>query len=144
MFNPYSIILGLFTAAGLITTLWGWSVIVKARKTASWPSVTGIIETSTIEAESDNMLPEIRFSYTIDGKTYLKLLEFPASTTPTQEFSRNYVERFSPGESVSVYYNPDNHDQATLEPGQHPGDWMILAFGLGTMALMLVALLLGG
>jgi len=143
MFNPYSIILGLFTAAGIITTLWGWSVIVKARKSASWPSVAGKIVRSETEAENDNMLPDIRFSYTIDGKDYQKLIEFPASTTPTQEFSKDYTKRFPQGADVKVFYNPDNHQQAILEPGQQPGDWMILAFGLGTVALMLVVLLMG-
>jgi hypothetical protein len=144
MFNPYSIILGLFTVAGLVTTLWGLSIIIKARRTAAWPCVTGVIESSGIAAETDDLLPDIRFSYTVADKEYLKTVEFPSGTTPTQEFSQDYVARFSQGTPVTVHYNPVNPDQATLEPGQRPGDWMILAFGLGTTAFMLIAWLMAG
>jgi hypothetical protein len=143
MFNPYSIILGLFTTAGLLTTLWGWIVIARSHKTRTWPSVTGTIVTSNIATDADDLLPDIRFSYNIADRHYVKSLEFPGGTTPTQELSQQYIERFPQGASVAVHYNPDRPDQATLEPGPRPGDWMILAFGLGTVVLMLAALLIG-
>ena len=143
MFNPYSLILGLFTAAGLATSVWGWLVIARARKSAHWPSVQGMIETSSIAAEGDELLPDIQFSYRIADKDYLKNIEFPNSTSPTQEFSNHYVNKYPPGAVVAVYYNPDNPEQATLEPGLQPGDWMILAFGLGVLILMTVLLLIG-
>jgi hypothetical protein len=144
MFNPYSLILGLFTVMGLATTLWGWLVIVRARETARWPHVSGKIETSTMAADADELLPDIQFSYTLADKHYRKSIEFPSGTTPTLQLSESYVNKFPSGATVDVYYHPDHTEQATLEPGQRPGDWMILAFGLGTTLLMVLILLLGG
>ena len=51
MFNPYSIILGLFVIAGVLVSLWGLRVIVTARKTLQWPAVEGTIEESKISSE---------------------------------------------------------------------------------------------
>jgi len=143
MFNPYTIILGLFTAAGLATSLWGFAVIHKARRTARWPYIAGTIEKSNMSSEHDDLLPDICFSYIIADQTYLKNIEFPSGTTPTREFSKAYVEKFPAGMSVNVYYNPDNPEQATLEPGLQAGDWMIFAFGTGATLLMVLLLLLG-
>jgi len=144
MFNPYVIILGLFTATGIATSVWGLWIIVRARRSASWPGVDGRIETCKIAADADALLPDIRFSYVLDDKRYVKNIAFPSGTSPTRELSETYVQRFPQGKTVTVYYNPDDPDKATLEPGTHPGDWMVLAFGLGTTALMIVALLASG
>ena len=43
MINPYVIILSAFGIAGIAVTLWGWTIITRARKTQRWPSVEGII-----------------------------------------------------------------------------------------------------
>jgi len=141
MLNPYSIILGLFTAAGLGTMLWGWIIIARARKTRDWPHIEGRIDSSHVHAEDDALLPDIRFHYQVDGRDYQTAMEFSADTSPTREFSEDYVRRFPPGATVKVYYNPEQPDQATLEPGLRPGDGMVFGFGLGITVLMVLMLL---
>ena len=58
MFNPYSIILGLFVVTGLLATGWGLRIIIRARETLQWPAVEGVIEESTKSSESDDLLPQ--------------------------------------------------------------------------------------
>ena len=41
MFNPYIIILGLFTVTGIGTTIWGVWILARARRSAGWPGVDG-------------------------------------------------------------------------------------------------------
>lgn len=140
MFNPYAIILGLFIIAGFIAAVWGWLIIAKARKTRHWPVVGGVVEQSAPTSEANDLLPHILFSYTVDGRTYQRVLEFPGGTSPSPEFATSYVRKYPVDAKVSVYYNPDQPDQATLEPGLTRGDWMIPALGVAAMAFGIFAL----
>jgi len=141
MFNPYAIILGLFIIAGFIVTLWGWSIIAKARKTRRWYMVEGAIEQSAPASEADDLLPHILFSYTVGTHTYRRALEFPNGASASPELATSYAGKYPVGAKVSVHYNPDQPDQATLEPGLARGDWMILALGIAAIAFGIFALL---
>ena len=143
MFNPYAIILGLFIIAGFITALWGWSIIAKARKTRRWSMVEGTIEQSAPTSEADGLPPHILFSYTVAAHTYQRALEFPGGANSSPELAVGYAGKYPCGAKVSVYYNPDQPDQATLEPGLARGDWMILALGITAMAFGIFALFFG-
>ena len=138
--NYYAIILGLFIIAGFVGVLWGWFIIAKARKTLRWPMVEGAIEQSAPTSEANDLLPHILFSYTVAAYTYQRTLEFPDGTEPSPELATSYAKKYPAGAKVSVYYNPDQPDQATLEPGLARGDWMIPAVGIVAMALGIFAL----
>ena len=94
MFNPYIIILSLFIVAGLIATIWGWTIIAKGQKTLRWPNVEGIIEESRPASDADDLLPHILFSYTVAAQTYRCTVEFSSGITPTQEFTASYMKDF--------------------------------------------------
>ncbi len=141
MCNAYAIIIGLFVASGLIATLWGWLLIVRARKKMHWPAVTGCIQVSEPASAEDDLLPHIEYSYTVQGTNYRKTLEFPAGITPTPEFATSYVEKYPAGASVQVYYDPAQPWNATLERGVQGGDWLVLVFGLVTVLMGLAMLL---
>ena len=142
MFNPYSIILGMFIVFGLLAILWGLRVIAMARKTLQWPTVEGTIEESALASESDDLLPHIKYSYRVNEKTFHQLMRFSGDVTPSQEFSQSYVKRFPVGLTVSVYHDPENPEVSTLEPGLGKGDWLILAIGLGMLVLGVVLFLI--
>lgn len=144
MLNPYALILGLFALAGLLTTLWGWSIIVKGRKTLRWPATEGVIEQSAPAADADDLLPHILFSYTVVGQTYRRELEFPGGISPVPEFAASYAGKFPAGAKVQVYYDPGHPERATLEPGPARGDWMIFALGLVATVFGASALLFSG
>ena len=140
MFNPYAIILGLFIIAGFIVTLWGGIIIIRARKTQRWPVTEGTIEQSAPTSEANDLLPHILFSYTVATHTYQHTLEFPGGVNPSPELATHYVRKYPAGAKVPVYYNPDQPDQATLEPGLARSDWMIPILGIAAMAFGVFAL----
>ncbi len=140
MFNPYAIILGLFIIAGFITALWGWFIIAKTRKMRRWPVVEGAIEQSAPTSEANDLLPHILFSYTVGTHTYQRALEFPGGTNPSPELATSYVRKYPVGAKVPVHYNPNQPDQATLEPDLTRGDWMIPALGVAAMVFGIFAL----
>lgn len=144
MFNPYSIILGLFVVAGLVATIWGLRVIIIARRSLEWPSVEGKIEVSKVSSDEFDLLPNIEYSYCIGQRTFQQVLKFPSDITPTKEFALNYVEKYPIGKKVQVYYNPANPNHSTLEPGLAKGDWLILAIGLGMLIIGVLLFLIAG
>ena len=144
MFNQYTLILGLFTIAGILTALWGLNIMLKARKTLRWPKARGIIEQSKLNSNNDDLLPKIEFSYTVNDKTYRSELQFPEGVTPTQEFSKFYTGKFPTGKAVEVSYDPHAPSNATLEPGLGRGDWLVFALGIGAAIFGGLFLLLGG
>ena len=143
MINPYTLILGIFIAGGIATTIWGGWVIANARKSLHWPKTEGTIECAQAASDADDLLPLIEFSYIVSGSRYQNTLNFPSGTTPTPELTRRYLERYPSGSKVTVYYDPQHPQRATLEPGMAQGDWLILAMGLVATGLGIVMLLAG-
>lgn len=142
MLNAYGLIIGLFIIGGLIAALWGGVLIARARRTRHWPSVEGVIEASEVSSHTDDLLPHIEYSYTVDGNTYRRVVDFPAGTTPTQELSASYLQKYPQGSTVRVHYDPADPETATLAPGAEGGDWLVLAFGLGAVLLGILMLFL--
>ena len=130
--NGYLMIIGLFIVSGLAITAWGVHIMLGARKTQQWPAVEGEIERSVEGSETEDLLPDIEFSYQVGEESFRRSLEFPAGTMPTPEFNNSYLKKYPQGSKVEVYYDPAQPDQATLEPGMAGGDWMVLAAGLIT------------
>lgn len=131
--NGYIVIVGLFIVAGIGITAWGVRIIMAARKTQIWPSVDGDIVHSIEGSETEDLLPEIEFSYRVGSESFRQIMAFPSGTMPTPEFSQSYLKKYPVGCSVKVYYNPEQHDIATLEPGMANGDWMVLVAGITTV-----------
>jgi len=140
--NFYSIILASVALGGIGISIWGWLILQKSRKIEQWPRTPGTIETSNPTSAVNDLLPEIVFSYQLDGKKYQKQFEFPEGTHPLPEFAKAYNDKYPVGKKVEIFYDPDQPEIATLEPGAQ-GDWMILAMGVamvigGVLSLVLV------
>ena len=142
MLSPYTIIIVLFVAAGLVTMVWGWTIIRRSRKTRSWPSVAGAIVESLPYSKHDAHMPHITYQYIINGRAILNTLTIPAGVTPSEEFAKSYVKKFPAGAQVQVYYDPENPEKTTLEPGLASGDWLVFALGVGASLLGISLLLL--
>lgn len=128
--NLYGIIIGICVVSGVGMMIWGWLVIVKGRQSKQWPKVEGEIIQSIPASDTGDLLPLIEFSYQVDGKLRQRNFEFPSGTMPTPEFNNQYLQRYPVGKRVDVHYEPDNIDNATLEPGMAQGDWLIFAIGV--------------
>lgn len=144
MFNPYVIILSLFIVAGLTASFWGWRIISKSRESLAWPHTDGTITRSDAASEADDLLPLIEYSYAVDGRSFQTSHQFPPSVSPSQELSKQYLQRYPVGVSIQVYYQPDNPQHATIEPGMASGDWFVFALGLLTTIFGIVFLFFSG
>ncbi len=131
--NFYIGMLLVFTVTAALVTLWGWRSLKKTKLQQQWPKVEGTITLANATSEEDDLLPDIRFEYSFEGKDYENRLQFPAGTTPMPEFGAHYVKKYPPGRVVTVFVNPAQPAEATLEPD--PGGGGLL---LGTGLLMLI------
>jgi hypothetical protein len=131
--NLYPAILAFVSLSGIGISIWGWVILQKSRIIQQWPQTTGTIEAFKDSSADNDLLPEIIFSYQVDGKTYRRQFEFPEGTHPLPEFVTFYKNKYPVGAGIEVFYNPEQHEIATFEPGAQ-GDWMIFAMG-AAMAL---------
>ncbi len=92
--NYYAIIIGAFIVVGLIITAFGWRAFHRGKATGQWPSVTGEIVATRLASEENDLLPDIRFSYTIDTNHYEGRVKFPPGTMPMPGFASNQLEKY--------------------------------------------------
>lgn len=138
--NLYPVILIAVTLGGIGVSLWGWRVLKQAQLTRQWPQTTGMIETSEPGSEHDDLLPHIVYRYRIGNEEYRAPFRFPEGTNPMPEFAASYLKKYPVGAEVTVFYNPEQPQDSTLEPAAR-GDWMILALGILMLAGGAISLL---
>lgn len=117
-----------------LVTLWGLSIIVRKKKMLTWPTTEGRIEEYDSGESEGDLFPRIIFSYTVNGRNYKTLMN-RSGATPPPEFVILYAQKYPAGATVKVYYDPANPENATLEPGWVPGDWLV--FGVGALAALM-------
>ncbi len=139
--NLYPVILAAVALGGIGISVWGWQTLQHARKVQAWPTVSGVIEACEATSAANDLLPDIVFSYQVAGRNYRRSFTFPDGTHPLPEFTRQYMTRYPVGKTVNIYYQPEQPENATLEPGSQ-GDWMILALGIMMAAGGVIALLI--
>lgn len=138
------ILLTALIIAGLALTWLGCYFIYKGYESRSWPQVLGTITASYAEQQtrrpSDTghtssfvYVARVRYSYKADGRNYTNdEIGFGGNqyTSKRKYKTENYLKQFPVGESVTVYYNPENHAQSVLTQGITGGSLLILAGGI--------------
>ena len=105
----------------------------KAQTTLTWLPALGEIvrsEVTTIPGMGDNALDTyaliIAYRYEIWGQRYVgSVIDYDETDGPNEkvrgthsgknETAESFLPEFPVGKNVSVFYNPDNHDEACLE-----------------------------
>jgi hypothetical protein len=138
----------------LILTVINIGFIRSARKaTASqrWPSTTGRILTAQVTSHrslnssgtyTTIYKPQMQYEYTAEGQRYQssQLSYSMVDGMSAESWAEGIVDRYQPGSSVEVYYNPAKPDDAVLE---HSGGGLgrLLVLILGGVELILVVIL---
>jgi hypothetical protein len=98
-----------------------------AAASKTWPATTGKVLSSEVEARrsssstggyNTSYYPMIFYEYQVDGQIHRSnTLILGGEVGGPVSRAQQKVMVYPPGSSVQVYYNPDNHQQATLEQG---------------------------
>ncbi len=103
--------------AGMIA--YGFILGAKARACIDWPSTRGEITHSEYIDSSDTSSFEIKYGYEIRGRRYtcnrvfVDILGLQLHSN-ADSWNKEVVERYPEGTPVTVYYNPENHEDACL------------------------------
>lgn len=119
------LLIGLAAGAYLLRSL------TRQHAAKRWPTTTGEILESTLEENADGWHPQVRYTYSVQGKSYVgDQLYLYASNERAEPSAREYLVPFPTGKTVAVYYNPEKPQEAVLDtrvPVWRPIFWALFA-----------------
>gem|GEM_PF-2162197 len=102
---------------------------------SDWPTTTGVITESLVETLTDlegeiTYAPGVAYSYEAEGMIFpYNRLNYQPSADRSQ--AEEVVARYPLGAAVTVYYDPADPGQSTLEPGWAGSTWVLIVVGAG-------------
>lgn len=133
------IAVSVFMVVGVILIITGVYYLNASLKTAKWPSTDGKILTSKIALyysgsgrnKSSSYNLEISYAYAVDGQGYtgrkISMVDFG---TGFKGYLKNLQNKYCIGTNVKVFYNPQDPENAVLEPGIKMANGFFFALGL--------------
>ena len=106
----------------------GIQTIQQALASNEWPSASGIIVESRLERSARthaSYSPIIRYSYVVNG-TFYQNSRIDFGLFWGRRSSQQIIHAHAPGEKVSVYFSPENPQQAVLLNGLQAGSFQRL------------------
>ena len=125
-----------------VLILWGTlRVRAKNRQSSRWPTAVGTITESELSSRisiddgrrTTMYGASIRYTYTVAGKTYeTDQVQLGGSSESNRPQSyQGIVDRYAVGKQVTVFYDPQDAGNATLEPGATGGVFNMAMVGGG-------------
>jgi hypothetical protein len=138
----------IFLAFGLMGTYVGVSAYLDVQEVDDWPSTTGTV---TDVGVSENFVsghkgssshyeyyPQVAYTYQVDGATYYgNDLAKIQSSYQSYADAQGHLDQYGVGSEVTVYYNPDDPNEAVLE--QNSQTEALLFPGIGALFLVIGA-----
>jgi hypothetical protein len=113
----------LFVAIGVIFLVVSIVNRKKASASQNWPAAQGQVTYSSVREEvntdengvSYSYIPVVQYTYTVMGQQFTgNRISFGAQNN-ARKAAEEVATRYSPGSAVTVHYNPDKPQEATLE-----------------------------
>lgn len=133
MDNLYVVIIGLFALSGLVTGTWSWLKISKARRSENWIKTEGKVVKITAAVDMADLTPRVEYAYAVDGNTYQGVFSLDHSDVVLPEFATEYEGKYPLNSLLDVFYNPENNEESTPEPGVKKDDWFIFGLCVSTL-----------
>lgn len=132
-----SICFAIFIFIGVVVAGFGVRAILQARESSRWPSVPGIIQSSSVERSSGTKggttyKPKIKYTYSVAGTEYTgNLIAFGlANVSAGGKFAEEYIQKYPKGKNVQVFYSPTDCKTSVLEHGLTKRSFVLFAFGI--------------
>ncbi|MDP1713592.1 MAG: DUF3592 domain-containing protein [Anaerolineales bacterium] len=119
---------GIFAVLGIGLLIFALRDRKKAKAAEAWPTVNGTIGTSRLDQNTrterrdgrtythTSYAPVVEYTYEVGGKTYQGNHIFPGATLSYDlGTAQNIVNRYQPGSTATVHYDPGNPIEAVLE-----------------------------
>ena len=122
--------------------------IRRGKESKEWPTSEGTVISTEVEerheynedGESVYYYPRVHYDYRVGDHVYhgfkYKLMNVSMSKRKAHEF----ISNFMPGDTLTVYYDPEKPTESVMQPGAQQYLYVFLAIGIGLIALSLVKL----
>lgn len=137
-----------FMAMGMLFVGIGTIAYFDAQEVKDWPTTTGTVTNTWVREEYSSgsrnspshydYYPEVEYTYKVNGATYYgnQLVKIETGYSSFVD-AQSYNDRYATGTQVTVYYNPDNPNEAVLEQNS---DVQALMFpGIGALFALIGA-----
>jgi len=133
-----------FMVAGIAVSCWAANQLWKAFASTRWPSAEGRVISSSVEMveevhrlrrgsriEAPAYRAAVTYSYRVGDALYTgDRVSFGDYSSSIPGHARNICERYPPGKTIEVYYDPEDPRVSVIEPGVSVGAVMPLLIGL--------------
>ncbi len=140
----FSIIALIMLLCGPLFLILGMYGFFKATATQNWIQTEGVVISSGLHAETEDYEYhfEIKYSYTVNGiqyqsnALYMKAImnKNKAYSVINKFYLKDYEvinpKDYPPGNIITIYYDPDDHQSAVVIPGVSGGIWAIIILGV--------------
>ena len=131
--------------------------IYKGLESQNWGETQGIILSSQIEERQETdrdydggvdttytvYIAKIQYQYTVNGETHISnKISYSYGSTQNKSDAQKLVNKYPSGKSVTVYYNPSNHDEAVLQTGVSDLNYIMTLAGVLPLIIGIVFLYL--
>lgn len=117
---------------GVLLVIWTTDDIRRSGQIASWPVATGYIVEVAIE-EGRTYRPECVYRYAVNNVEYTGNSHLGApgfgGKRKRYDVASSLIEQFKPGDSVDVFYDPEQPSESTLSPAVSWDVYVKLATG---------------
>jgi len=120
-----------------------WSAARQVHAGRTWQRTMGTIASSEVvtgrgSKGKTTFRPQVKYSYSIDGKTYSgSTIEVAGASTGGRKRAERIVRDFPPAAARAVYVDPGDPSRSALVVGLQPGAIMMLMFVLPFNAVLL-------
>ncbi len=126
-----------FLVLGVVIFRGGLRILHRSQASINWPTVQGEVIRSEVRGDRDrnheDSLPwaDIQVRYVVHGQSYESNQErFEEGTNMNIQTVRVLVNRYPVGQPATVYYNPDNPQEALLDPGVRGSSYTLLLISM--------------
>lgn len=134
-----------FALGGIYLVYLGIKNVRKARVAQNWPSAIGQVagvdvrESQSTDSDGDrrtNYYPIVRYTYVVNGQSFAgdRLAFGPRTGSGRYAKAQAMANRYVVGAPVTVYYNPENPEEAVLEK-RAAGTMTTLIIGIAFLAV---------
>ncbi len=121
---------------GLLFIVFGFKNHLLGKASESWPTVQGVLVSESTTGKKKRT--HIFYEYTVDGVKYKNSrVNFQDDKASKKEIQSKY----NIGDTFTVYYDPQSHEQAVLQPGASMFS-LFMKIGGGLFCFILAAIFL--
>ena len=126
--------LSCFVGVGVAMLGYGTYGILQAKRSASWPTARGEIESCKMhshrDSEGSSYGCEVDYRYQVNGETYQgDRIAFGYNNTNYKQPHKQIERHLKQGRYVQVHYNPQDPSQSVLSTGTSSNTWLPIVFG---------------